>query len=116
MIRGRGVKLGPVGSRFSARFDSFQPIEVRIHSPGAAWRAASRTMAVNSAMDRASSTGISSVLRLASIRCSCESLNAGSTVRSPASTSTVARPARSSSPSGSGDTATISGPRRPAER
>jgi hypothetical protein len=73
-------------------------------------------MAVNSAMERALSTGTSSVLLLASFRCSCASLNAGSIVRSPASDTTVARPARSSSPSGSGDTATISGPRRPTER
>ena len=106
----------PVGIRFSARFDSFQPIEVRIHFPGGAARAASRTRAVKSAMDRAVSTGTSSVLRLASIRCSWESLNAGSTVRSPASATTVARPARASSPPGSGDTATISGPRMPTER
>jgi hypothetical protein len=73
-------------------------------------------MPVNSATDRALSTGTSSVLRLASIRCSCASAKAGSTVRSPASVTAVPPPARSSSPSGSADTATISGPRSPTER
>ena len=82
----------------------------------AAALAAAATRPVNSATDRALPTGTSSVLRLASIRCSWESANAGTTVRSPASTTAVSRPARSSSPSGSADTATISGPRRPTER
>ena len=83
---------------------------------GGAARAAPATMSVNSATDRALSTGTSSVLRLASIRCSCESAKAGSSVRSPASTTAVPAPARSSSPCRSGDTATISGPRSPTER
>ena len=71
---------------------------------------------VNSATDRALSTGTSSVLRLASIRCSCASLKAGSTVRSPRSTRTVSGPARSSKPSGSGEVAAISVPRKPTDR
>ena len=66
--------------------------------------------------DLAWPTGTSSVLRLASIRCSCESAKAGSRVRSPASTTAVSYPARSSSPAGSADTATISGPRTPIAR
>jgi hypothetical protein len=65
-----------VGSRFSARLDSCHAIAVMIQAPGAASRAAAATMAVNSAMLRARSTGTSSVLRLASIRCSCESAKA----------------------------------------
>jgi cyclic nucleotide-binding protein len=73
-------------------------------------------MPVNSATDRALPTGTSSVLRLASTRCSCESANAGRIVRSPASTTAVPPPARSSSPSGSPDTAAISGPRTPTLR
>ena len=55
----------------------------------AAFRAASATMPVNSATDRALSTGTSRVFRLASIRCSWESAKAGNSVRSPASTTAV---------------------------
>jgi hypothetical protein len=98
------------------RLDSCHAIAVMIQAPGAALRAAAATIAVNSAMLRARSTGTSSVLRLASIRCSCESAKAGRRVRSPASVITVSVPARSSSPSGSGDTAAILAPRRPTER
>src|SRR6516225_3323434 len=53
---------------------------------------------------------------LASIRCSCESAKAGNSVRSPASTTTVLWPARSSSASGSVEVAAISAPRRPTAR